>query len=150
MPIAASTQIVAAVVMPTVLPLSRKIAPAPRNPIPCTILEAIRVLPVSPRRCAITPDRSVNNAAPRDTNRLVRIPAGRLHKSRSTPMAAPSSAATVKRNTIWSRGSIPAPPLGLTGILQLELRHPRPLFSAATPPRFAPQHLTDFLGLTIA
>src|SRR5713101_2429555 len=36
---AASTKIVAAVVKPTSPPASRKIAPAPRKPIPCTKLE---------------------------------------------------------------------------------------------------------------
>src|SRR5258708_25441872 len=100
MPIAASTKIVAAVVKPTSPPASRKIAPAPRNPIPCTRLEAMRVEDVSPNILASSKERIVNSAEPMHTKALVRIPAGRRCKSRSTPIAAPSSAATLKRRNI--------------------------------------------------
>src|SRR5882762_8247691 len=90
------------------------------------MLDAIRVLPVSPRRCAISPDRTVNSAVARQTKRLVRIPAGRRRNSRSMPMIAPSAAATVNRESISWRGSIaPAahrPPERDSTYLQFELR----------------------------
>ncbi len=74
---AASAKMVAAVVSPTNPPASRKIAPAPKNPMPCTILEAMRVPEVSPVRRASSNDRIVKSAEPMHTNALVRIPAGR-------------------------------------------------------------------------
>ena len=72
-----TTKMVAAVVKPTSPPASRKIAPAPRNPIPCTRLEAMRVGDESPYIFANWNERMVNSAEPRQTNALVRIPAGR-------------------------------------------------------------------------
>src|SRR5712692_2718601 len=126
MPIAASTNIVAAVVIPIRPPASRKIAPAPRKPMPCTIFEAIRVLPVSPNRRAISPERMVNNAVARQTKRLVRMPAGRRRRSRSIPMTVPSAAATVKRKNISWRESMALvshrPPVRDSTHLQFELR----------------------------
>src|SRR5712664_929449 len=90
------------------------------------MFDAIRVLPVSPRRCAISPDRMVNSAVARQTKRLVRIPAGRRRRSRSMPIVAPSPAATVTRRSISWRGSItPAPhrpPQRDSTDLQFELR----------------------------
>src|SRR6267378_207074 len=90
------------------------------------MFDAIRVLPVSPRMCAISPDRMVNSAVARQTKRLVRIPAGRRRNSRSMPMIAPSAAATVTRRSISWRGSItPAPhrpPQRDSTELQFELR----------------------------
>src|SRR5712664_1989398 len=90
------------------------------------MFDAIRVLPVSPRRCAISPDRMVNSAVARQTKRLVRIPAGRRRTSRSMPMIAPSAAATVNRKNISCRESIdPAPrrpPQRDSTDLQFELR----------------------------
>src|SRR6267378_978473 len=90
------------------------------------MFDAIRVLPVSPRRWAISPDRTVNSDVARQTKRLVRIPAGRRRNSRSMPMIAPSAAATVTRKSISWRGSItPAPhrpPQRDSTDLQFELR----------------------------
>src|SRR6266404_2518939 len=95
------------------------------------MFDAIRVLPVSPRRCAISPDRMVNSAVARQTKRLVRIPAGRRRTSRSMPMIAPSAAATVNRKNISCRESIdPAPhrpPQRDSTELQFELRQFRKL-----------------------
>src|SRR5882762_1845190 len=127
MPIAASTKIVAAVVKPTSPPASRKIAPAPRNPIPCTRFEAMRVPDVSPNILASSKERIVNSAEPIQTKALVRTPAGRRCKSRSTPIAAPSSAATLKRRnislweSIWNRASFHSRRHNFTN-LQFELR----------------------------
>ena len=43
---------------------------------PCTILEAMRVVPVSPQRCANSLESMVKSAVARQTNALVRIPGG--------------------------------------------------------------------------
>src|SRR5713226_10336122 len=89
------------------------------------MFEAIRVLPVSPKRRAISPDRMVKSAVARQTKRLVRIPAGRRRRSRSTPMTAPRAAATVNRRSISWRGSIAQAahrPLAKFYYLQFELR----------------------------
>src|SRR5260370_9825464 len=126
MPIAASTNTVAAVVIPTTPPASRRIAPAPRKPMPWTMFEAIRVLPASPKACAISPERMVNSAVARHTKRLVRTPAGLRRRSRSMPITAPSTAATVSRRNISCRESIPSgthcPPERNSSYLQFELR----------------------------
>src|SRR5579885_845087 len=97
MPIAASAKIVAAVVSPTTLPRSRRITPAPRKPIPCTMLDAIRVPLESPTSRAISEESSVNSAAPMHTHILVRMPAGRRRMLRSTPITAPRKAAQSSR-----------------------------------------------------
>src|SRR5258707_1020192 len=99
-PMAASTKIVAAVVIPRTPPDPRKMAPAPRKPMPCTILDAILVPLESPNRCASSLERIVNSAVARHTKRLVRTPAGRRRTTRSKPMMAPSAAATVSRKII--------------------------------------------------
>ena len=106
MPIAAIAKIVAAVVSPVTLPRSRKITPAPKNPIPCTIFDAIRVVLASPVRLAISTETIVKSAAPRETQKPVRIPEGRLRILRSRPMMEPSRAAHARRATIVPRGSI--------------------------------------------
>src|SRR5580658_2183418 len=95
---------VAAVVSPVTLPRSRRITPAPRNPMPCTIFEAIRVVLLSPVRRAISTEAIVKSAAPNATQNPVRIPAGRLRTLRSTPMIEPSSAAHANRAMIVLRG----------------------------------------------
>src|SRR5437867_2175957 len=86
----------------------------------------MRVLPVSPNKCAISSERIVNNAVARQTKRLVRMPAGRRLRSRSMPMIAPSTAATVNRNKMSRRGSIAPvsqrPPVRDFTRLQFELR----------------------------
>src|SRR4029077_12181909 len=106
MPIAATAKIVAAVVSPTTLPRSRRITPAPRNPIPCTMFDAMRVVLESPVRRAISMETMVNRAAPSETQNPVRIPEGRLRILRSRPMIAPSNAAHARRATIGLRGSM--------------------------------------------
>src|SRR6266481_4169899 len=125
-PMAASTKIVAAVVKPTSPPPSRKIAPAPRKPIPCTRLEAMRVEDVSPYIFANSKERIVNSAEPMQTKALVRIPAGRRWRSRSTPIAAPSNAAKLSRKRISWRENIWIARISLAPTqfyyLELELR----------------------------
>src|SRR5258706_4231178 len=105
-PMAASTKIVAAVVRPTSPPASRKIAPAPKKPIPCTKFDAMRVADVSPNIFASSKESMVNSAEPMQTKALVRIPAGRRCRSRSMPITAPSNAATLRRKKISCRESI--------------------------------------------
>src|SRR5438045_9174532 len=84
----------------------------------------MRVLAVSPNKRAISPERIVNSAVARHTNRLVRMPAGRRLRSRSMPMIAPSTDATVNRKKISPRehGSGPGTPLCDFIRLQFELR----------------------------
>src|SRR4029077_15642956 len=72
-------------------------------PIPWTRLEAMRVEDVSPYIFANWKERMVNRAEPMQTKALVRIPAGRRCRSRSTPIAAPSSAAKLRRKKISCR-----------------------------------------------
>src|SRR5215470_8389533 len=89
------------------------------------MFDAIRVVPVSPNRYAISPDRMVKSDVARQTKRLVRIPAGRRRKSRSIPITAPSPAATVKRRIISWRESIALAlksPERDSSYLQLKLR----------------------------
>ena len=73
-PIAAFTQIVAAVVMPWTVSRLRMIAPPPRKPMPVTICAAMR--PGSAPPCAIEADMIVNNAEPTAIRMFVRRPAG--------------------------------------------------------------------------
>src|ERR1700694_1305207 len=74
-PIAATTQMVAAVVRPLTSVPCRRMAPAPRKPTPVTIWAAIRVgsvrLPKYGSRLIV-----VNRHAPTPTSAMVRIPAG--------------------------------------------------------------------------
>src|SRR5580692_919392 len=105
-PMAATAKMVAAVVSPVTLPRSRRITPAPRNPMPCTIFEAIRVVLLSPVSRAISTEAMVKSAAPSATQNPVRIPAGRLRTLRSTPIIEPSKAAHARRATIVLRGSM--------------------------------------------
>src|SRR5439155_11947704 len=105
-PIAATTQSVAAVVRPRMERPSRMIAPAPRKPIPVTICAAMRV---GSARTTFPPfvrnswkpyaETIVNSAEPSETSRCVRIPASRSRTSRSAPIAAPSKAAIASRST---------------------------------------------------
>jgi hypothetical protein len=96
-PIAAFTQIVAAVVMPCTLRPLWMMAPAPRNPMPDTICAATRsVLPPDPPKVS---DTSVKRAAPSVMRMFVRSPAGLRRSSRSIPTAAPSRAARTSRVT---------------------------------------------------
>src|SRR3954471_238902 len=104
MPIAATTQRVAAVVSPRTERPSRMIEPAPRKPIPVTICAATRdgsartMLP-PPARNSWNPyaDTIVKRAEPSDTSRCVRMPASRSRISRSKPIAAPRPHANASR-----------------------------------------------------
>src|SRR5689334_19132617 len=106
MPIAATTQSVAAVVSPRTERPSRMMAPAPRKPIPVTIWAAIRVGSV---RTSVPPlvrnswkpyaETIVKSAAPSETSRCVRMPASRSRSSRSKPTTAPSPPAAVRRRS---------------------------------------------------
>src|SRR5579862_2326026 len=105
MPTAATTQRLPAVVKPRTDRPSRRIAPAPRKPIPVTTCAATRVGSTrEPKSLKPYAPTSVNRAAPSDTSRCVRTPASRSRISRSTPTAAPRPAATA------SRSSTSAPP----------------------------------------
>jgi hypothetical protein len=86
-----------AVVMPTILPRSRKITPAPRKPIPLTIVAAIRGSLAS----AIFQDRIVNTVEPTQIKINVRRPAGLSLKSRSKPISPPA----ITENTIFKNSS---------------------------------------------
>src|SRR5581483_5449373 len=97
MPIAATSQSVAAVVRPRTERPCRMIAPAPRKPMPVTICAAIRDGSVCGLVKPYTPT-SVNSAAPTQTTRCVRRPACRSRSSRSRPIAPPRTAATKSRS----------------------------------------------------
>src|SRR5216684_7684621 len=90
------------------------------------MFEAIRVLPVSPKARAISPERIVKSAVARHTKRLVRTPAGLRRRSRSIPITAPSTAATVNRRNISCEESIASetygPPERNFSHLQFKLR----------------------------
>ena len=101
MPIAATSQSVAAVVSPRTERPWRMIAPAPRKPMPLTICAAIRVGSVRTSEPPLTrnswkpyAETSVKSAEPTQTTRCVRSPACRSRSSRSRPIAPPSTAAT--------------------------------------------------------
>jgi hypothetical protein len=95
MPGAAASQMVEAVVRPMTLPPSRRIAPAPRNPMPVTMLAAMRVgLSSLPSRT----DRIVKSAAPRQMKMMVRNPAALSRYSRSAPMSPPATTASASRS----------------------------------------------------
>src|SRR5438445_585050 len=106
MPIAATTQSVAAVVRPRTDRPSRMIAPAPRKPMPVTICAAIRD---GSARTTFPPcvrnswnpyaETIVNRHEPSDTSKCVRSPASRSRSSRSTPIARPRPAATTRRTS---------------------------------------------------
>src|SRR4051812_23101058 len=105
MPIAATSQSVAAVVRPRIENPWRMIAPAPRKPMPLTTCAAIRVgsarTTASPLvRNSVKPyaETIVKSAEPTETSRCVRRPASRSRSSRSSPIAPPSSAAVPSRS----------------------------------------------------
>src|SRR5438093_10399373 len=98
MPMAAFTQIVAAVVRPwTSCPL-RRMAPAPRNPSPETTCAAARS--GVPTAAPSSTDRIAKSADPSAMSIFVLSPAGLWRYSRSSPIAPPSAAArTSRRNS---------------------------------------------------
>src|SRR2546421_3383811 len=104
MPIAATSQRVAAVVRPRTDSPCRMIAPAPRKPMPLTICAAIRVGSVRTSDPPCTrnsrkpyAETSVKSAEPTHTTRCVRNPACRSRSSRSMPIAPPRPAAMTSR-----------------------------------------------------
>src|SRR4051794_1320912 len=106
MPIAATTQSVAAVVSPRTEKPCRMIAPAPRKPIPVTTCAAMRV--GSARTMLLPPARNswkpyaetiVNRAEPSETRRCVLTPASRSRSSRSNPTIPPSPHANASRTS---------------------------------------------------
>src|SRR3954463_14040329 len=116
MPIAATTQSVAAVVSPRTERPWRMIAPAPRKPMPVTICAAMRV---GSARTTLAPEfrnswnpyapTIVNSADPSETSRCVRSPASRSRSSRSMPMSPPRPAASDNRNRAspqWRLGRV--------------------------------------------
>src|SRR5436305_8097909 len=106
MPIAATTQRVAAFVRLRTESPSRMIAPAPRKPMPVTIWAAMRdgsarttLPPLTRNSWNPYADTIVNSADPSETRRCVRIPASRSRISRSNPIAAPRPHANVSRRS---------------------------------------------------
>src|SRR5436305_7955090 len=104
MPIAATTQRLAAVVSPRIDKPSRMIAPAPRKPMPVTICAAIRVgsarttdAPLARNSWKPYAETIVKSADPSDTSRCVRMPASRSRSSRSKPISPPSAQAKSSR-----------------------------------------------------
>src|SRR5919199_1890663 len=89
------------------------IAPAPRKPMPVTICAAIRD---GSARTTLAPDARnswnpyaetiVNSAEPSETSRCVRSPASRSRSSRSSPIAAPSAAASASRSRTSHQSSV--------------------------------------------
>src|SRR5438128_5407119 len=106
MPMAATTQIVAALVKPVTAPRVWRMVPAPMKPTPARIWAATR--PGSPRSAAMRTERSVNRVAPMLMRMLVRRPAGFPFSSRSRPMAPPSTTA----RTSWTSSSSACAPCG--------------------------------------
>src|SRR5208282_546389 len=91
MPIAATIQIVAAVVAPCTPPVPRIRTPAPRKPIPATICAA--TLPESPVLLVNAYPTIVNAQEPSATSAIVRKPAGFSLRSLSLPTQAPQRTA---------------------------------------------------------
>src|SRR6266849_3569795 len=106
MPMAATTQIVAALVRPVTAPRVWRIVPAPMKPTPARIWAATR--PGSPLSAAMRTERTVNRVAPMLMRMLVRRPAGFPFSSRSRPMAPPSKTA----RTSWTSSSSARVPCG--------------------------------------
>ena len=98
---AATTQIVAALVSPTTAPRACRIVPAPMKPTPVTIWPATRVASVAP--WTIVNDSCVYSAEPMQIRMLVRRPAGLPPSSRSSPMAPPNSVARPSCSSSSSR-----------------------------------------------
>src|ERR1700730_8885338 len=99
MPIAAVTQIVAAVVMPLTPVSALKMTPAPTKPIPTTILEAILSgVPFEP----IINEKIVNKVAPRQIIMIVLNPADLLRYSLSAPISPPITRARINLEIISS------------------------------------------------
>src|SRR5688500_3511140 len=110
MPIADTTQSVAAVVRPITEPLAWMIVPAPRKPMPDTICAAMRPGSAFAGFTAMLPiatDISVSSVAPTQIRRLVRKPAALRRGSRAGPTAPTSGEARSSAAGRAARG-IPA------------------------------------------
>src|SRR5580700_4627469 len=95
MPTEATTNNVAAVVRPVTEVFACRIEPAPIKPMPGMICAAILALSDgTPASCV---DNTVNIAAPKHMNILVRRPAGLWRSCRSKPITPPSIAARSRR-----------------------------------------------------
>src|SRR6266496_27942 len=112
---AATTQIVAALVSPTTAPRAWRIVPAPMKPTPVTIWPATRVASVAP--CTIVSDSCVYRAEPMQIRMLVRRPAGLPPSSRRPAAWRGPAGAAARAGRCRSRG----PSSGLRG---LEESHP--------------------------
>src|SRR5712692_7350624 len=113
MPIAATSQRVAAVVSPRTESPWRMIAPAPRKPMPLTICAAIRVGSARTTEPPCTrnsrkpyAETIVKSAEPTQTTRCVRSPAWRSRSSRSSPIAPPRAPATTSRRSTCGQVSV--------------------------------------------
>src|SRR6267143_2480507 len=93
MPMAATNQMVAAVVTPCMLVLPLSNTPPPRKPTPVTIWAATR--PESPLELVKAYPTMVNAAEPSAIKAIVRIPAGFSLRCRSIPTQAPHSSARI-------------------------------------------------------
>src|SRR5882762_593157 len=95
---AATTQIVAALVSPTTAPRAWRIVPAPMKPTPVTICAATRVVSVpgaiAPAALSIASERCVYRTEPTQIRMFVRSPAGLPPSSRSKPIAPPNRTAS--------------------------------------------------------
>ena len=92
-PMPATTQRVAALVIPRMWPFCAIMLPAPKKPIPVTIPAAILDGSISKDNEII-----VKTVAPKLTNMWVLRPAGRCFNSLSNPINAPRAIARNKRN----------------------------------------------------
>ena len=104
-PIAATTHTVAALVSPSTRFRVCRISPAPRNPMPCTMFDATRLLSVIPGP-ASTPESTVNSAHPMHSSMLVRRPEALCRHSRSTPIRPPIAHAISRRMVVPCENAI--------------------------------------------
>src|SRR3989442_11676989 len=123
---AATTQIVAALVSPTTPQRGERIVPARMKPTPVTICPATRVGSAAAPTMAM--DTCVYSTEPMQMRMLVRNPAGLPPSSRSNPIAPPSSVAnptcaTSARRSISAIRRIISP---ISILSRLEKSHPVP------------------------
>ena len=107
MPIAAVTQIDAAVVRPRTVKPSLMIAPAPTKPMPVMMPCAMRVGSMITRaaesrgnQCCSYTVTSISRLEATHTSAWVRNPAGRPRWLRSRPISPPAASAAMMRKTI--------------------------------------------------
>src|SRR6185312_2562920 len=115
MPMAATTQMVAAVVRPLTCSPWCMIAPAPMKPMPVTIWAAMRVGSASTTPVKFL-ETIMNKHAPTQIRMLVRRPAALSESSRSMPMIAPKTSA-MQRLSESCMNSVMFPPVSRHGEL---------------------------------